>query len=166
MTKRLYIAYGADLNKERMERRCPTAKPIAVATLPGYRLVFQGRLNSARANVIPENGQEVPVVIWELSARDERNLDVYKGIAEGNHVKEYMEVEVNGEVRQALIYTMEQSPYGTPTDRYLQTMAEGYKDFGLPIAALNEAVAHACEITVLNEAAIHTHEAAVLGPAQ
>lgn len=152
MKKQLYIAYGSNLNKEQMQYRCPTAKPIAVATLKDHQLVFQGRPYGAHANVIPAKGQEVPVAIWEITARDEANLDVYEGVRGGYYTKEYIEMEVNGEMQEALIYIMTPNPYGTPTDGYLQTIAEGYKDFNLPARILNEAVIHAYENAALKPA--------------
>lgn len=152
MRKRLYIAYGSNLNKEQMAYRCPTAKPIDVATLKDYQLVFQGRSYGAHANVIPAKGEEVPVAIWEISARDEASLDIYEGVRGGYYTKEYMEIEVNGEMREALIYIMTPNPYGIPTDIYLQTIADGYDDFDLPINILNEAAIHAYENTVMRPA--------------
>lgn len=152
MKTRLYIAYGSNLNKEQMQYRCPTAKPISVATLKDHQLVFQGRPYGAHANVIPAEGQEVPVAIWEISAQDERNLDIYEGVAGGYYTKETIEIDVNGEMQEALIYIMTPNPYGTPTDGYLNTIVEGYKDFNLPARILNEAVRHAYENTVLRPA--------------
>ena len=152
MKKRLYIAYGSNLNKEQMQYRCPTAKPIAVATLKDHQLVFQGRPYGAHANVIPAKGQEVPVAIWEITARDEANLDIYEGVRGGYYTKETMEIEVNGEMQEALIYIMTPNHYGTPADSYLQTIAEGYRDFNLPAQILNEAVIHAYENTALKPA--------------
>ena len=152
MKKQLYIAYGSNLNKNQMQYRCPTAKPIAVATLKDHQLVFQGRPFNAHANVIPAKGQEVPVAIWEITARDEANLDVYEGVAGGYYTKETMEIEVNGEQKEALVYIMTPNPYGIPTDRYLQTIAEGYKDFNLPARILNDAAINAYENTMLQKA--------------
>lgn len=152
MNKRLYIAYGSNLNKEQMQHRCPTANPIAVATLKDHQLVFQGRPYGAHANVIPAKGQEVPVAIWEITARDEANLDVYEGVRGGYYTKETMEIEVNGEQKEALIYIMTPNPYGTPSDSYLQTIADGYADFNLPVQILNQAVLHAYANTVLRPA--------------
>ena len=152
MKTRLYIAYGSNLNKGQMQYRCPTAKPIAVATLKDHQLVFQGRPYGAHANVIPVAGQEVPVAIWEISARDEASLDIYEGVAGGYYTKETIEIDVNGEMQEALIYIMTPNPYGTPTDGYLNTIVEGYKDFNLPARILNEAVRHAYENTVLRPA--------------
>lgn len=145
MKKRLYIAYGSNLNKEQMYYRCPTAKPIAKTLLKDYQLVFQGRPFGAHANVIPAKGQEVPVAIWEITAQDEASLDVYEGVRGGYYTKEYMQIEVNGKKKEALIYIMAPNPYGLPTDGYLQTIVEGYKDFSFSARILNEAVIHAYE---------------------
>ena len=153
MKKKLYVAYGSNLNKEQMAYRCPNAKPIAVATLKDHQLVFQGHPFNAHANVIPAEGHEVPVAIWEITGKDEASLDIYEGVRGGYYTKEYMEIDVNGEQKEALIYIMTPRPYGIPTDRYLQTIVEGYKDFHLPAGILNEAV-------------IHSHKTAVMRPAQ
>lgn len=165
---KLYIIYGRNLNKERMHRLCQTANPIAVATLKDHQLVFQAREYGAGAiaNVIPAEGQEVPVVIWELSEQDERHLDIDQGVGPGYCEKKSVDIEVNGETLQALIYVTDPGPYGVPTDRYLRPMVEGYKDFGLPIKALNDAISHAYENTVINGAASIAHGAERMIPAQ
>lgn len=152
MNKQLYIAYGSNLNEAQMAYRCPTAKPIAKSWLHDYRLVFQGHPYNAHANVIPEEGQEVPVVIWEISARDEAFLDRYEGVEGGYYTKEYMEVEVDGEMKKALIYIMTPHNFGSPSTGYLGTIAEGYADFNLPVKILNDAVKHAYEHTTFKSA--------------
>ena len=138
--KQLYIAYGSNLNRGQMKWRCPTAKPIAVSCLNDYKLAFQGRSHGAHANVIPAEGDSVPVVVWEITPTDERRLDIYEGVAGGYYTKEYMEVEVNGEMKEALIYIMRPSGYGIPSDGYLETIAQGYRDFNLDVRPLNRAL--------------------------
>lgn len=149
---KLYIIYGRHLSSSHMRKYCPTANPIAVASLKDHQLVFQHRLEGACAiaNVIPAKGQEVPVVIWELSEKDERYMDRIKGIGDGLFRKEQVDIEVDGKTLQALIYVMDPGPVGVPTDRYLRPMAEGYSEFGLPIKALNDAITQAYENTVTN----------------
>ena len=154
MTKQLYIAYGLNVSKKSMQRRCQTANPIAVATLPGYQLVFQCRASGVRANIIPAHDQEVPVVIWEITDKDEHRLDVYEGLEDGCCTKELLEIDVSGERVEALAYIWEPRPYGVPNDPYLRTMAEGYLDFDLPIKALNDAIHHAYVKTVTNGASL------------
>lgn len=147
MKTKLYIAYGSNLNEGQMAFRCPTAKPIAKSCLNDYRLVFQGQLNSAHANVIPEKGYSVPVVVWEITEADEKALDRYEGVAGGYYTKEYINIEIEDEMKEALIYIMTPHGYGIPRDFYLNIIAEGYKEFELPIEVLNTAVTHAYENT-------------------
>ena len=138
--KQLYIAYGSNLNTEQMQWRCPGARPIAKSWLHDCRLVFQGRKYGSHANVIHEKGKEVPVVVWEIDERNEAMLDRYEGVAGGYYTKEYMEVEVAGRMKKALIYIMTPNDYGIPADGYVETIMEGYRDFNFPIYTLNEAL--------------------------
>lgn len=146
-TKKLYIAYGSNLNKHQMALRCPTAKPIAKSWLHDYRLVFQGNPHNAHANVIPAEGYDVPVVVWEVTASDERALDRYEGVDLGYYTKEYLTIEVSGEMKEALIYIMTPRDFGNPADGYLTIIANGYKDFNLDVRILNDAAIHAHENT-------------------
>ncbi len=139
-TKRLYIAYGSNLDTKQMKFRCPTAKPIAKSWLFDYQLVFQGYPHGAHANVIPKQGYAVPVAVWEITAADERSLDRYEGVAGGYYTKEYLTIEVNGEMREALIYIMTPHDFGVPADVYLATIVRGYRDFNLDAGILNAAV--------------------------
>ena len=38
----LYAAYGSNLNKAQMQKRCPKSKPFGVIVLDDFRLVFKG----------------------------------------------------------------------------------------------------------------------------
>lgn len=151
MKKQLYCAYGSNLNIQQMAYRCPTAKPIAKSWLHDYRLVFKGRRRNAHATVIPEEGQAVPVVIWEISARDEAALDRYEGVSSGYYTKEYMTLEVDGEMQEVLIYIMTPCDFGTPTKQYLDIITRGYLDFNLPTTTLEEAVAHSYKGAIVYE---------------
>jgi len=43
LAKKLYVAYGSNLNKNQMRYRCPTAKFYGIGELQGYELQFKGR---------------------------------------------------------------------------------------------------------------------------
>ena len=79
MAKKLYVAYGSNLNKGQMKYRCPTAKYVGAGELQGYELQFKGRERSAFATIGCKDGASVPVGLWEIQARDERALDMYEG---------------------------------------------------------------------------------------
>ena len=64
-----YVAYGSNLNREQMAHRCPEAKLVGTGMLSNYEMVFRGNKSNAVATVEPKKGMEVPVGIWEISAR-------------------------------------------------------------------------------------------------
>ena len=77
---RLYIAYGSNLNIEQMGFRCPYAVPIGTTVLTDYRLMFRGGMDgNAVATIEPAKGESVPVLLWEITPRDEEALDRYEG---------------------------------------------------------------------------------------
>lgn len=138
--KTYYIAYGSNLHRGQMAWRCPGAKVVAKSWLHDYRLTFQGSPYNAHANVVPAEGFDVPVVIWEINEQHEMALDHYEGVRGGYYTKEYLEVEVAGKMQRALIYIMTPHRYGIPSDGYLDTIAEGYRDFNFDIRTLNHAL--------------------------
>lgn len=151
MKKQLYAAYGSNLCIEQMGYRCPTARIVDTTWLKDHKLVFQGHTYGAHANVIPSKGDSVPLAIWEVTPEDEKALDRYEGVKGGYYTREFVTVEVLGKKQKVLIYIMTPHDYGIPTDMYLGTIAQGYEDFGLPAAYLNEAVIHANENTNFNK---------------
>lgn len=72
--KRLYLAYGSNINLEQMAKRCPNSKVIGTAMIPDYELEFRGV-----ATIVPKKGAEVPVLMWEIDQQDEINLNHYEG---------------------------------------------------------------------------------------
>lgn len=139
---KLYAAYACGLNSDHMRHHCPTAHATAKSWLFDHRLVFKGRRDAAHATVVPEKGREVPVVVWEISAQDEAVLDGYHSVHAGYYTKEYVPLEVSGEIREVLIYVMHPCDYGLPTKPYLDTVTKGYLEWNFPMTTLDEAVAH------------------------
>ena len=88
------------------------------------------------ATMIPEAGQSVPVVLWEITRACEASLDIYEGYPK-LYKKENFAVRMeNGMVELAMAYIMNK-PYSdileTPTDLYKQTIIEGYNDNGIDL---------------------------------
>ena len=133
-----YIAYGSNLNIRQMEHRCPDAKIVGSTELPGYRLAFRGH----RAGVLtiePDPDGVVPVGIWAISSEDEFSLDIYEGFPR-LYRKETFTVSLNGKSIKAIVYIMNEGrPISRPSGYYLQTVLDGYDDFGFDIPGLLEA---------------------------
>ena len=120
MTGRRYIAYGSNLNRAQMALRCPDAKVVGTGEIKDYELLFRGNRNGAVATVL----------IWEISPRDEFNLDRYEGYPR-LYGKEMLEVEMDGKREKMMAYTMTDGyAMGVPSEHYLATIRTGYQEAG------------------------------------
>jgi len=139
-SNKIYLAYGSNLNLEQMGYRCPYAVPLGPSELSGYRLMFRGGNRNAVATVEPEEGYSVPVLLWEITPRDEEALDRYEGWPR-LYRKETVTVSHNSKPVEAMVYIMNEIyPLGLPGEYYLNVIAEGYASAGFDTAVLDEAV--------------------------
>ena len=126
-----YVAYGSNLNKRQMKYRCPNSTPICAGELRGYELLFKGSMTGAYATVEPKEGSVVPVGLWEISPKDEKNLDRYEGYP-SFYYKTFVDVHTAHGIIEAMVYIMhEDRPVGQPSEHYVDVCLEGYDDFGL-----------------------------------
>jgi hypothetical protein len=146
MKKRLYIAYGSNLNLPQMARRCPTAKPVGTAKLNDHELLFRGGRRGGVATVEPREGSSVPVLLWQLRLTDEAALDQYEGYPR-LYGKQMMDVELNGRPVSAMVYVMTPGyEAGYPSQHYFDVIAEGYQSAGFDPAVLDAAIARTEEV--------------------
>ncbi len=76
----LYFAYGSNLNRAAMARRCPGARAIGQATLEGYKF-FVGI--DGWGSVKRSAGDAVHGVLWRLTPRDIAALHAYELLHQG-----------------------------------------------------------------------------------
>ena len=62
-----------------MKFRCPTAKVVGTSVIKGYELLYKGSKTGSYLTIEKKKGGVVPVAVWEVTARDEKNLDAYEG---------------------------------------------------------------------------------------
>lgn len=136
--RRLYFAYGSNLDMKAFKRRAPDAEAVSPATLKDWRLTFRGV-----ADVEPAKGKEVVGAVWSVTRSDLRAIDRYEG-APHYYERRWVEVETGrGRVR-AITYVMVSAwewEEGLPSPSYLSTIVRGYRHFGLPLPALNRTLA-------------------------
>ncbi len=79
----LYFAYGSNMLTEWLTSpdRCPSAKPIGVATADDHRLEFTKRSidKSAKANLVSEAGTHTPGIVFEIAECERSFLDEAEG---------------------------------------------------------------------------------------
>ena len=141
MKRRLYVAYGSNLNLEQMKHRCPTSKLLGTGVINDYELQFKGFPTSAYATIAPKVGASVPVGVWEIGWMDERYLDRYEGYP-SHYFKENVPVQMqDGSQVDGMVYIMNpKMKFGMPSTHYYKVVHQGYQDCGLDTHVLNEAV--------------------------
>jgi len=141
---KLYIAYGSNLHKASMRKRCPDARPVGQIMLKKSRLVFRGVLDLEY-----DEASQTPCGVWWISPQDEANLDRYEGVKGGFYFKDHSTVlRWRGEKKNALVYLMTQDHQRgvyPPSQFYADTVRDGYKDFGLDVSYLDAAIRHSFE---------------------
>ena len=145
MSKKLYLAYGSNLNLEQMAHRCPTAKVVGKAEINNMQLLFRGPHESAVATIEPRKGSCVPVLVWEITPEDEAALDRYEGFPL-LYRKKTVNVKLGGKPIKAMVYIMNEGrPLGKPGCYYYSIIYEGYMSAGFDTEILKKAVADSME---------------------
>lgn len=128
-----YFAYGSNLWREQMERRCPGHRLIGPGSLKGYRWIITIR---GYASVVVSPEDEVPGLVYELLEPDELNLDWHEGVHRGDYRKELLPVEMEDGTVQCLVYIDEVTEEGEPWEEYVERLRKGFADAGLPDSCL------------------------------
>lgn len=130
-----YFAYGSNLNRRQMKQCCPDSKPLFVATLPNYQLIFVGwsrELRGGVATLKSFRGGKVLGAIYDVSEADLRRLDRYEG-----YPREYTRINItvfdedNQPVEAFAYIKTGQLTESKPSQEYLAVIQQGYRDWRL-----------------------------------
>lgn len=148
-----YWAYGSNLCIRQMKRRCPRAIKYGPMSVNDSALIFRGV-----ADVTVREGSTTPGGLWQITAECERSLDQYEGVASKMYLKRYFRIEVQGKKYTCLFYQM-RAKEGVlpPSEDYLNTIVEGYRDFGLNLAPLDAAVSESWDAKHVTDALVERH---------
>ena len=120
----LYFAYGSNLHRKQMKRRCINSRFISCHILKNYQLVFRSKYGAA--DVQRKKGSSVLGAIYDINKTDEKKLDVYEEFPK-HYIKKYFKIW--GE--KAMFYYMPSKTKQTePSRRYLNLIIQGYEDCG------------------------------------
>lgn len=143
--KRLYAAYGSNLNIKAMQKRCPNAAIVGTAQLDDTDLVYRGKPPRVYLTLVTKKGVSTPLGIWSVTESDEAALDNYEIFPTLYH-KEVRRVQIRerdtGHTRDAdvFLYTMvDGMPLGTPDADYVDACRTGFADFGFDTERLDHA---------------------------
>ena len=140
---RNYFAYGSNINLDQMAHRCPDAKVVGKVTLNNYELTFRGRSDgSGVANIEPKIGASVSGLLWQITDRCEKSLDIYEGVPRLYAQKSVTVRDEDGKKHRAMAYIMTElyRDVALPSRYYYQGILEGYRQNGIDDKPLLDAL--------------------------
>ena len=138
--RKIYLAYGSNLNLKQMAQRCPTAKVIGTTELKGHSMMFKGGFGNAQATIAPSKDKSVPALLWSITAEDEGRLDVYVGYPKV-YSKITLKVKFGRKTVDTMVYVMNDGfDFNPPSVHYYETIRNGYKDNNLNVSKLEDAI--------------------------
>lgn len=131
-----YFAYGSNLSRTQMRRRCPASRPAGVAVLRGYRLAFT-RYSSAWeggvADVVRDEEGSVWGLLYAVTASDLPRLDHYEAYPHGYDRSPFRIESPTGPVTDVWVYTVvDKADFVAPTREYLSVITSAAAELKLP----------------------------------
>ena len=118
----LYFAYGSNLNHIQMKRRCKDSIFLKKINLSNFTLTFRSKYRAA--DIEQKKNLIVPGALFEISKSDEKKLDIYE-----DYQVLYKKYYFTYYGKQIMTYTMiDKTSFTFPTERYLNTIKQGYRD--------------------------------------
>tara|TARA_A100001011_G_scaffold400474_1_gene515290 strand:+ start:2326 stop:2766 length:441 start_codon:yes stop_codon:yes gene_type:complete len=128
----LYFAFGSNLNRKQMKRRCSDSKYVGCYTLKNYKLSFRtnnysgGVIDGGVADIEKKKKSRVLGAIYKISKKDEKKLDIYEDFP-SLYIKKYFKIYG----KKVMFYYMpKKTKHVAPSKRYLNIIIQGYKDCG------------------------------------
>ena len=124
----LYFAYGANMERAAMAKRCPAAQPRGPALLRGWRYVIVDGYGS----VAPAAGMNVFGVLWRLTPRDLSALNIFESLDSGLYRRAMLTVETGGQRVRALVYLGCRRGRRRPMPGYQERLVAAAQEWDLP----------------------------------
>ncbi len=124
-----YFAYGSNMSRPHMERRCPAAAAIGRARLEGWRFIVT---LDGFASVVPAPGAVVHGVLWRLSARDLAALNAYESLDSGLYGRRILPVRAGDRIVAAMVYVGRERRPGQPRPGYQRVLVAAAREWRLP----------------------------------
>ncbi len=120
----LYFAFGSNLNRKQIKRRCKNSRFISRHILKNYQLVFRSKYGAA--DIQRKKGSSVLGAIYNINKADEKKLDAYEEFPKV-YVKKYFKILGK---KVMFYYMFNKTKQTEPSRIYLSSIIQGYKDCG------------------------------------
>lgn len=145
----LYFAYGSNMDWDQMRERCPSAQFVGKALLRDHKLAFTRKSverGCGVADIVPEKGQKVWGVVYEISERDKGRLDMCEGFDPTRDQNAYWRRQVlvllDGDEDKPLTawtyFAQKEQDPPPPSAAYLSLLLKGARHWHLPEEYIRE----------------------------
>jgi cation transport regulator ChaC len=124
----LYFAYGSNMDRSAMKRRCPGAHAVGPAVLEGYRF-FVGI--DGWGSVGASLGDTIHGVLWRLTPRDIAALHAYELLHQGLYDVRHLPVRHESRLLRAMIYLLRRRAVGTAKPGNAELVAMAAREWNL-----------------------------------
>ncbi len=125
----LYFAYGSNMDRNAMLRRCPASKPVGIGRLMRHRFIV---FDEGYASVTSDPQRAVWGMVWDLALADVPALDRYESLSTGLYTKVIQPVVTGQGPRRAIVYVGRSARPGAPKAGYMEGVIEAASQAGLP----------------------------------
>jgi hypothetical protein len=123
-----YFAYGANMERAAMSKRCPGAVPLGIARLAGWRYVIADGYGS----IEPARGASVHGVLWRLTPRDLAALNAFESLDSGLYRRAFPSIQSAGGRVRALVYIGNRRGRRRPMPGYQERLVAAAEEWNLP----------------------------------
>jgi len=125
----LHFAYGSNMSRPLMRKRCPAAQAVGRATLVGRRFVITPE---GYGSVVAQAGAVVHGVLWRLTPRDLAAINAYESLDCGLYVRRIFPVRHGARRVAALTFVAPRGGEGAPRPGYIAVVADAARDWNFP----------------------------------
>jgi hypothetical protein len=131
----VYFAYGANMDRSAMARRCPASKPLMPGRLMNHRFIVT---SDGFASVRREQGAVVHGLLWDLALKDVCPLDRFEEVGKGLYTRVMQPIVKAGGAHRAMVYVGKSVERGNPQPGYMESVVASAEHCGLPDSYLLE----------------------------
>lgn len=123
-----YFAYGSNLSRIQIKRRCRSANLVSIGILHGYQFLINQR---GYATIRKNKRYHVHGAIWDISQSDKRILDMYEGVRSDNYYVDTVTISTERGDIEAITYIDNRCKHDAPNDGYLEKIIYGAYNLGI-----------------------------------
>lgn len=115
----LYFAYGSNLDRAGMRRRCPGARELGIAVLPEWEVFIA---TAGYASIRRKIGGRTEGGLWAIGPRDRAALDRYEDVPGRLYTPRAVRVLFGDRMHEALVYEAVRPGVGHPRPGYMEAV--------------------------------------------